>query len=496
MELKAGPVTVHYENGFLRTFSAGSRELLRMIYFALRDAKWDTAPIRISNERIDSDSDTFQIVYDWSVDGLGMQVQGQVHVNGQTDGRIDVQFRAEALNTFQRNRIGLCILHPIVATSGQPCVITSPDGTQLESQFPDFISPHQPFLNIQTMTWETGFGDTLQLSFSGDVFETEDQRNWTDASFKTYSTPLTIPIPATVEAGTVIEQSVHFQPIKLTGTDDLINENLDTSQNSSVLRIGLGHRIDGPRLQPDEALRLKKLNLSHLRANVFFSGPDWSEQLLSARTDANMLAIPLELALFFDGDAAHQLNEFLTFLSAESASIQSLLLFNLDTHTTSDKLLNELVPMLRSQLPNVKLGGGTDANFAEFNRNPFLYDLVDFVTFSAHPQAHAFDNQTIMENAAAHADVVRSAKKLTSNKPVHISPITLRSRFNPALPADKSGYNPPTDSRQNTDFAAEWTRKSLEAVRSAGADSVTYFETHGPRGVLENDTLLAVLQDR
>jgi len=38
----------------------------------------------------------------------------------------------------------------------------------------------------------------------------EDQRNWTDASFKTYSTPLRLPYPAPVAAGTVIEQTVRL----------------------------------------------------------------------------------------------------------------------------------------------------------------------------------------------------------------------------------------------------------------------------------------------
>jgi len=39
------------------------------------------------------------------------------------------------------------------------------------------------------------------ISFEGDVFETEDQRNWTDASFKTYCPPLRLPYPRPFEAG-------------------------------------------------------------------------------------------------------------------------------------------------------------------------------------------------------------------------------------------------------------------------------------------------------
>jgi len=36
----------------------------------------------------------------------------------------------------------------------------------------------------------------------------EDQRNWTDASFKTYSTPLSEPFPRLVRTGDLVEQSL------------------------------------------------------------------------------------------------------------------------------------------------------------------------------------------------------------------------------------------------------------------------------------------------
>ena len=35
----------------------------------------------------------------------------------------------------------------------------------------------------------------------GDTFEMEDQRNWTDASYKTYVRPLALPWPYTLRAG-------------------------------------------------------------------------------------------------------------------------------------------------------------------------------------------------------------------------------------------------------------------------------------------------------
>src|SRR6185295_16382542 len=49
---------------------------------------------------------------------------------------------------------------------------------------------------------------SLHFSFSGDLFELEDQRNWGDASYKTYCTPLRKGFPRKVASGTEIGQSV------------------------------------------------------------------------------------------------------------------------------------------------------------------------------------------------------------------------------------------------------------------------------------------------
>ena len=97
----------------------------------------------------------------------------------------------EALSTLRKNRIGFCILHPM-ACAGLPCTISHVDGSVERGAFPTYISPHQPFVEFDAITHEMP-GLTAELRLSGDTFEMEDQRNWTDASFKTYSTPLRLP---------------------------------------------------------------------------------------------------------------------------------------------------------------------------------------------------------------------------------------------------------------------------------------------------------------
>ncbi len=53
-----------------------------------------------------------------------------------------------------------------------------------------------------------GAGIAATTAFAGDVFEMEDQRNWTDASYKTYVRPLARPWPYRLAAGETITQSV------------------------------------------------------------------------------------------------------------------------------------------------------------------------------------------------------------------------------------------------------------------------------------------------
>jgi D-apionolactonase len=63
IKLKAGQIELCYENGFLRQFIVNETEVLRMIYFAIRDANWGNYEPKISNEKITFEEDSFQITY-------------------------------------------------------------------------------------------------------------------------------------------------------------------------------------------------------------------------------------------------------------------------------------------------------------------------------------------------------------------------------------------------------------------------------------------------
>lgn len=497
MLLSAGQFSVSYENGFLRYINLAGKEVVRMIYFAVRDRDWNTIPGVISNVDIKQSENEFSIQYQFEVKAGDIQMQWQVEIAGLPESIITFEIRGKVLHTFLRNRLGLSVLHPIEGLTGKPCLIGHPDGSTTEAYFPAYISPYQPFKNICFMQWKSGETATLQLYFEGDIFETEDHRNWTDSSYKTYCTPLELPFPVEVQAGIEIQQKC---TLRLVDSDVKIE---NVPQDNSVLiqlskqktafpDIGLGMNQEVQELTEGESLFLKSLNLSHLRADIFLTQADWQLVLKKAIHQCTLLQVPLEIALFFGDNPGGEVIQLLASLALYTVTVKHILVFDTISRLTSTHLLNKVVPAIRLALPYCKIGGGTDASFAELNRNKFDYDLIDFVSFSANPQVHAFDDLTLLENMSAQADVVHSARKLTAGKPIHVSPITLKPRFNAVATSGSSGFAPPVDSRQATNFIAGWTLGSLKYLSEAGVTAVTYFENTGSRGICSGDKIFPV----
>jgi hypothetical protein len=200
LTLTAGPLTAEYDSGSLRYIRFAGSEVLRRVLVAVRDSSWHTIPATLSKETIVQNADSFRISFTANHE-IGFVWDGSIE--GDRDGTIRFAMSGKATRTFWRNRIGICVLHPIAECAGHDCIVEHSDGTGETSHFPTLISPHQPFLDIRALRY-----GPLRIEMAGDVFETEDQRNWTDASFKTYSTPLSIPIPVEIHAGDEVVQSV------------------------------------------------------------------------------------------------------------------------------------------------------------------------------------------------------------------------------------------------------------------------------------------------
>jgi hypothetical protein len=500
--LRAGPLTVVYEDGDIRYVKFGTREILRRVYVAVRDPNWDTVLPRLSNVVIESTADTFRISYDVENIAAGIDYFWRGAITGGADGTITFSMDGEARSTFRRNRIGFCILHPIEECAGQPCRVEKVDGSVEEGVLPRFISPHQPYADMRAISHLVAPGLWAEVRFAGDIFEMEDQRNWTDASYKTYCTPLALPFPVEVAKGTRISQSVtltlqgQVPAASARATPEELTFAVGVAPATPLPGIGLGLAGHGGRLTLREIERLKLLNLAHLRADLWLARPDWEATLARAIGETRALGIALELALMLSDAAESQLKALLAALNAAARSrrprISRWLIFHQGEKSTTERWIRLARDLLSDWQPDAQFAGGTNHFFAELNRGRPPVQLLDAVTYSINPQVHAFDNASLVENLAAQAGTVESARQFSAGRPIIVSPVTLRMRLNPnataAEPEPAPGELPArVDVRQMSLFGAGWTVGSLKYLAESGVHSVTYYETTGWLGVMETE---------
>ena len=131
-------------------------------------------------------------------------------------------------------------------------------------------------------------------------------------------------------------------------------------------------------------------------------------------------------------DAERELARLAAELEALRAPVARWLIFGSGTGTPDESLIRVARARLGACAPAAPLVGGTNAYFANLNSQRPPAALLDGLCHSINPQAHAFDTLSMMETFEAQAATVRSAQQFAAGKPVHISPLTLRPRFNPA----------------------------------------------------------------
>ncbi|MFO7620850.1 MAG: hypothetical protein R6W81_06230 [Bacteroidales bacterium] len=495
LQLLAGSLSMIYENGAIRYVKAGGNELIRMIYSAVRDKDWLTINPVISDESVEAGTDAFLIKYRAHYNSGGIDFIADIRIEGRSDSVIICSFEGEALATFEKNRIGFCVLHPIKGCAGNNCLIEHTDGSTEQSFFPDEISPHQVFRDIKSMKW-TGHKVKCSIDFEGDIFETEDQRNWTDASFKTYSTPLSIPYPVSVEKGTRIKQKIVFRAVGTTSNEESQENKIVISlfpeETRNLPSIGTCRSSRPRNLSDNEIKILRALRFDHYRADLHLFADGWIEAAEQACIESFEIGADLELALFFDDNSAEETAEFLEWYSNRKPVVTAIFLFHRSHPSTPDELAIQIVPLLRELDPEIDIVTGTNANFAQLNRHRPGETGNDHICYSIHPQEHASDNRTLVENLEAQGYSVRSALTFAGRKGIWVSPVTIQRRFNAnniftETPPIGEGPPPQVDSRLMSLFGACWSVGSLKYLCESGADNVTYFETAGERGFIQGD---------
>lgn len=454
--------------------------LLRAVRPVVRDEDWNTLAVHVADPPGAGTRSSVTLALGFGAEGTAYEVTLEVRL-GEDELVVDFDGRAPSAGRF--NRIGLVVLHP-AAEAGRPVTVRHPDGSSTDGRWPEQISPHQPFLDVAGFAWERD-GVTAELALEGDVFEDEDQRNWTDASFKTYSTPLSRPFPVAVAAGETRRQQVRLRvagrahpPARPAAPADEVTVGPAVVGHLPPLSLGAALH-PAPATPPDLGP-----GWDAVLVELVGTEDDWPAALAVAAAQASALGAGLDVRLVTADPPA--LERGVRLLAG--LPVRRLGAFDPETHLSTEPLWAALQSAAVAAGYGGLLLGGTRAHYTELNRGrQQLPGDLPALTFSLTPTMHASEVPHLVDSLATQRTVVRDALALAAGRPLHVGPVTLARRFNAvatsARPDPATEAARAVDPLQPTAFAAAWTLGSVQALAVPGVAGLSYFETTGPRGV-------------
>ncbi|MHB1458892.1 MAG: hypothetical protein ACYC0V_18430 [Armatimonadota bacterium] len=187
--LHAGPVSVKFQDGELRYLYVGEKEIIRRVYFGVRDSRWDTVMPELSNIDVQQDDTSFDISFDavCTNDEADYGWHGEIH--GNADGTIIFTVDGTPNADFDSPRIGINILYGSGSLAGQAFWLLDGAGTATTGIFPVDVSDNllADCNSFRTLRYTTEDGMTVSAGLDTICIGMEDQRNYGDSSYKAFS---------------------------------------------------------------------------------------------------------------------------------------------------------------------------------------------------------------------------------------------------------------------------------------------------------------------
>ena len=502
--LHAGPLSAELDAGNLRHVRVNGVEAIRAISFIVRDRDWGTYDPEVSELSLEEDEGRFEVTYRAVARQGSRRFEYRARILGTSE-RLEFEARGEAPSGFETNRTGFVVLHPIRGVAGESVRIERVDGSVEKGRFPEAVDPLQPMMELRALTHEPLPGVSIECRMEGDTYEMEDQRNWTDASYKTYVRPLAEPWPYEIPAGETLAQRV---VLTLSGAGEAASG--ETGRDAVAISEGeagaaipaFGIGLDAADPDPDAAAveSLAALGAAHALCRHDPRRGDDAGSLGRLVALARRLgATPwLEAAVVAVEEHEAELEALAREARGFEAPFETVFVSPAaDTRGTLPGSewppaapLDALHASARRAFPDARIGGGSFAFFTELNRKRPPLDGLDTVGFTTSALVHAGDDATAMENLEAVPAVVETAKTIAGELPLSIGPSAIGMRLNPY--GDAPAENPDNvrqamnrnDPRQRGLFGAAWLVGYAAAAAVDGVGAITIGNATGARGVV------------
>ena len=438
--LRAGALSLEFDPaiGAIRYLELpDGTEAVRAVYPSLRGPDWSTAqpPLRDLETQVREDGFTIRFRLDYEVG-----YAAEIRIEGGPQG-VEFVYEGEAAREFETNRAGLCVLHP-ASLADEPVEIRHPDGTRESGRFPDLVQPDWPFRDIVGIATKLP-GYRVEVAMEGETFEMEDQRNFGDASFKTYCYPQTRPFPYRVEAGRRVAQTVRIKAKPW------------------------GARVEGLPPMPeavagllfiDETLPVPLIGLcadAQTDPGLFGLAP--VDYVRMPALEAAEHGLPLELTLDLSEDPETRIEAARQRIAGLPQPPDRILL--------SPVSAKAHVERLRTDEEDLVLVWGSD--LGALNRSDLKASDADGVAFGFQPQSHLTDDRSLFENLESLPDLAATAAERTEG-PLVVGPVRL---------------GPGSDPRTDSLLFAAWLVAALASIARSDVDAATLFDLEGADGL-------------
>jgi hypothetical protein len=512
-QLTAGKLTVDFKDGNLRTIRYNGAEVLRAISYLVRDRDWGTYAPAIDDLRIDQRRDGFSIGYIARCTGpQNTELAIDVRITAEAGEALIFSAEAVSATGFETNRCGFCILHPIVGVAGMPVSVEHVDGSNENTHFPDLIEPWQPFKDMRAITHSVTPSVTAECRMEGDTFEMEDQRNWSDASYKTYVRPLALPWPYRLPPGEPTRQRIvltigemwrsHVTPSIVAADVRPITLSLGAG-SGTMPAIGLVITPEEAKATLEARDRLTRIAPQQL---LFHFDPGAGHDIDALKSFAAITALhagqsTLEIALPCREHPLEEAQRIAIWMKDVGFKPDALVISpSVDRQSTPPGSKWPECPPLKdiyraglAAFPGSRLGGGMLSYFTELNRKRVPADMLGFITHCTNPIVHTADDLSVMQTLEALPFITRSVRAIYGSKPYRIGPSTIPMRQNPY--GSRTMDNPHgeriamanSDPRHNARFGEAFALGYAARVLDAGLECLTLSALTGPFGLIASE---------
>lgn len=511
VRLRAAATTVDLVGSDLFDLTFGGTQVAQRIYVAVRDEVWNTIPGEMSDLRIEQGDDGFVATFTMRHIHGPFDVSWSGTIAGTSDSRVTFTMEGEAHSAFRYAKIGFNIHHRLEDHIGRSFHASGGE-KETSGVFPMEVDPQlvrdgvltAMFAPFDRLRCELSEAVAVTFELEGDLFETQDHRNWADANFKTYGTPLAAGFPMDAEPGQRFRQSVSVVPeghpsVAPTPTwrdAYFAMSNIDVTPRPATGRLPeLGHSVGGLGDRSTVTIeRVRQLRPAHLRVDV-----DTDDQLAALEDELTLCATvgaPVELAVRLSSETpTGALDRLADVVASQGIDVARVLVFAKaegfrDAGCTPPELVTRVRTWLTPKIGAPPVAGGTDQFFSEITRTPPVTEGLDGITYSLNPQVHSCDDRSMMDNAQTVRYLSQTSATLGSELPVHISTVSLLGPNGP-FPAGPPPEDHPAsnvDPKQSTLFCAAWTVGFVTNAAHGNVATATCFDLSGGRGLMADES--------